>query len=124
MSIVLVAIGGGFGACLRFLIDHRLRGRHGSTFPWGTLLANLLGTLILGFLTGATLFGVEVPWVRSLLGVGFCGALTTYSTFGYETVQLFTTGPRLLSIANLAATILAGLGAALLGITIAAAIWA
>lgn len=123
MTPVLVAVGGAFGACTRYLVDRRVQSWHDAAFPFGTLVVNVLGSLVLGFLTGATFFGVAAPVAQSLVGVGFCGALTTYSTFGYETVRLFLDGGRLQAVGNLVATVLAGIGSGVLGLVIAAALW-
>jgi CrcB protein len=80
---LLVALGAGFGAPLRYLTGHWLDRR----LPWGTLLVNLFGSAMLGALLGAA---VDGNWL-ALLGTGFCGGLTTYSTFAVQTVE---GGPR------------------------------
>jgi len=124
VTTVLVLLGGAVGANLRYLLDRWVQRWHDSPFPWGTLAANVLGSLVLGFLAGAALFGVGSDGVRALLGVGLCGALTTFSTFGYETIGLFSEGARLYSVANVVISVLAGLGAASCGMLTAAAVWA
>ncbi|GAA2815884.1 fluoride efflux transporter CrcB [Saccharopolyspora taberi] len=123
MTFALVALGGAIGACVRFSVDRWVQGRHDTAFPWGTMTVNVIGSLILGFLTGTALFGVSWPVVQTLVGVGFCGALTTYSTFGYETVRLFFEGARWYSVVNVVATVLAGVGAGVLGVVFAAGVW-
>ncbi|MFF5264662.1 fluoride efflux transporter CrcB [Actinomadura viridis] len=85
MILLLVFIGGMFGAVLRYILDAMVKKRFGKAFPWGTLTVNLLGSGFLGALHGA---GVG-PASDALLGTGFCGALTTFSTFELETVHLF-----------------------------------
>ncbi|MDA3630334.1 fluoride efflux transporter CrcB [Saccharopolyspora sp. WRP15-2] len=124
MTFVLVAIGGAFGACLRFLTDRWVQARHDTGFPWGTLTANSIGSLVLGILTGAALFGLQLPELQALIGVGFCGALTTFSTFGYESVRLLADGARLYAVLNVLGTVLAGIGSGVLGVVLAAAFWA
>jgi CrcB protein len=89
-------------------------------FPWGTFTANITGSFILGFLTAAALHAPQ--GVLALLGTGLCGALTTYSTFGYETVRLAQQRANLLAALNVAVSIVAGLGAAYLGAAIALAL--
>lgn len=84
MTLLLVALGAMVGAPLRYLTDRFVQTRHDSVFPWGTFTVNIAGSLILGAITGAAL---STPWMM-LLGTGFCGALTTYSTFSFETVRL------------------------------------
>lgn len=124
MTVLLVAVGGAAGAVLRFLVDAGVQRRHGSGFPVGTLVVNVIGSLLLGFLAGAALVGVHVPVLRSLLGVGLCGALTTYSTFGHETVRMLLDGAYPRALTNIAVTVLSGLGAGVLGAVLAGAIWA
>ncbi|WP_282776462.1 MULTISPECIES: fluoride efflux transporter CrcB [unclassified Nocardia] len=113
MSAVLVVIGAMIGAPLRYLTDRAVQTRHDSVFPWGTFIVNLTGCLILGGLAGAT---ISTPWF-ALLGTGFCGALTTYSTFGYETVRLAEQRAYLFASLNILISVTAGLGAALLAYT-------
>jgi CrcB protein len=118
VTVVLVALGAAVGAPLRYLLDRAVAARHGPGFPWGTLTVNVLGSLVLGVLVGLP----ASPALSSLLGVGFCGALTTYSTFGYETLRLLRARAYLLAAANVVVSLLAGLGAAYVGITVAAAL--
>jgi CrcB protein len=118
MTVLLVVLGAAVGAPLRYVTDRLLQGRHDSRFPWGTFAANAGGSAVLGFL-------VALPASHAaqlLLGTGFCGALTTYSTFSYETVTLARTGARTMALLNVGASVLAGLGAAYCGMAIAQAI--
>jgi CrcB protein len=91
MTALLVALGGALGSVLRYLTDQHIARRAKSTFPWGTLTVNTVGSAILGVLTAWSLHGTEPGAVRALLGVGLCGGLTTFSTFSYETLRLLTT---------------------------------
>jgi len=110
-----VCLGAALGARARYLTDRTIQARHDSVFPWGTLAVNVTGSLILGVLFGsATQQQVPAALVAGL-GIGFCGALTTYSTFGYETVRLAEDGARLIAALNVAASLIAGFGAAALG---------
>jgi CrcB protein len=121
MSFVLVALGAAVGAPLRYIVDRAVQSRHDSLFPWGTFTVNVTGSLILGILVGAA---SAVPGsVMDLLGTGLCGALTTYSTFGFETIRLIEDRARFYAVANVIASIVAGLGAAFIGVSIAEAIW-
>lgn len=111
MTALLVFLGGMVGAPLRYLTDRLVQSRHDSDFPWGTLAVNVAGCVLLGALTGA---GTAVPGpVFALVGTGLCGALTTYSTFGYETVRLVERRAYLQATANVTVSVVAGLGAAL-----------
>ena len=115
MTVLLVALGSAVGSCVRYEADRRVRRWRG--FPWATLLVNVVGSFVLGVLTGSV-----PPSEQALLGVGFCGALTTYSTFGYETVRLALDGARSAALINVLATVGAGWSAALAGLG-AAALW-
>jgi CrcB protein len=82
MTLVLVVVGGAVGASLRYLTDLLVQSRHDSVFPWGTLAVNVAGSLLFGGLASAVATGAAPTWLLSLVGTGFCGALTTFSTFG------------------------------------------
>ncbi|MET8850542.1 fluoride efflux transporter CrcB [Amycolatopsis sp. NPDC004625] len=123
MTPVLVALGGAAGSVLRYLTDRRVQQWRDSPFPFGTLTVNIVGSFILGFLSGWLLHGAEPSSVRSLVAVGFCGGLTTFSTFGYETVRLFLEKTRLYAVLNVVATVAAGLASGAAGLTLAIAIW-
>jgi CrcB protein len=116
VTVVWVALGASVGAPLRFLIDRGIQTRHDTVFPWGTLTANLAGCLVLGFLVAA--LTRLPPAVEVTLGTGFCGALTTYSTFSYETLRLVEGGARFYAVTYLVASLLGGFGAAGLGGTL------
>ena len=115
MNVLLVALGAAIGAPLRYLADRAIQSRHESVFPWGTLTVNVAGSLVLGFLVGLPV----APWLSALLGTGFCGALTTYSTFSFETLRLVRAGLRPLAAAYAIGSILAGLAAAAVGLLLA-----
>ncbi len=115
MTVLLVALGAALGAPLRYLLDRAVQARHDSVFPWGTLTVNVTGSLLLGFLVGLP----AGPGWTALAGTGFCGALTTYSTFGYETLRLVQEGARRQAVLNVAGSVAAGLGAAFLGYALA-----
>ncbi|NBM20842.1 fluoride efflux transporter CrcB [Streptomyces sp. GC420] len=119
MNWLLVAVGAALGAPLRYLTDRAVQARHDSVFPWGTFVVNAAGSLVLGLLTGAA--PVLAPDAFTLLGTGLCGALTTYSTFSYETLRLAERGWKFLAAANAAGTLLVGLGAVFLGDSLAVA---
>ncbi|GAA0828864.1 fluoride efflux transporter CrcB [Streptosporangium amethystogenes subsp. fukuiense] len=123
MNWLLVLLGGAVGAPMRYLTDRAVQARHDTVFPWGTFAVNVAGSLILGVLAGAALSGAVGPGIWSLLGTGFCGALTTYSTFSYETLRLAETGAVLFAVANIAASIVAGLAAVFAGLTLAQTIF-
>jgi fluoride exporter len=116
--VLLVAVGAAVGAPARYLTDRLIQARHDSVFPWGTFAVNVTGSFLLGLLAGLSVRGA----VMAGLGAGFCGALTTYSTFGYETLRLARDGARLYAAVNAVASILAGLGAAYCGVALGQAL--
>ena len=109
MSALLVLLGGAIGAPARYLTDLYVRERTGSDFPWGTMTVNAVGSLVLGFLAGAAAGGVLSGWVLTLAGTGFCGALTTFSTFSYETVRLAENGRWRAATGNVIGSLAVGL---------------
>ncbi len=117
MTALLVLLGAIVGAPLRYLTDRIVQARHDSTFPWGTLAVNIAGCLVLGVLAG---LGTALPSpLLVLLGTGFCGTLTTYSTFSYETMRLWERHDWFYAVLNVVISLVAGLGAVLLGYTVA-----
>lgn len=124
MSALLVALGAAVGAPLRYYTDRAVQSRTGSVLPWGTLTVNVAGSLLLGLVVGGARAGGVGEEVLAAVGVGFCGALTTYSTFGYETVRLVEDGSRLYALANVVGSVVAGLAAAGLGLLVAGVVWA
>ncbi|GAA1756566.1 fluoride efflux transporter CrcB [Luedemannella helvata] len=115
MTLLLLALGAAIGAPARYLVDRAVQARHDSIFPWGTLAVNIAGSLLLGFVAGLPAAGP----VSILVGTGFCGALTTYSTFSYETLRLAQEGARFYALANVMASVVAGIGAGAVGLLLA-----
>jgi fluoride exporter len=111
ITVLLVFAGGAVGSPARYLTDRFVQSRHGGPFPLGTLLVNLVGCFILGIIAGGVAKSGWPADTRSLLGTGFCGGLTTFSTFSVETVQLVS--KRLTSSAVLYIAISVGPGIAL-----------
>lgn len=88
-----VAIGSAVGGVARFLLSGMLQRSAATTFPFWTLVINVTGSLLLGFLMRYFLEGTPAsPELRAMLTTGFCGGYTTFSTFSYETVALFEQG--------------------------------
>lgn len=111
MTALLILAGAMLGAPVRYLVDRAIQSQHGSLFPWGTWAVNVTGSFLLGLLVGAAL---PAP-VAAGLATGFCGALTTFSAFGYETVRLAERGCWTHAAASLVAGLAAGLGSAVAG---------
>ncbi|CCG05751.1 fluoride efflux transporter FluC [Blastococcus saxobsidens] len=118
MTPLLVALGAAVGAPLRLLVT-RVAGRDGRDPAPGTLVVNVVGSVVLGVLLGLA----DVPAaVLALVGGGFCGALTTFSTFGVDAVRLRTEGTSGRSLAYVATTLVLGIGAAAAGYLVAGAL--
>ena len=116
VTVLWVALGAAIGAPARYLTDRAVQRRHDSVFPWGTLTVNLIGSFVLGLLSA--LSAQLTPVVGAALGVGLCGALTTYSTFSYEILRLLEDRARFYAMANVTASLVGGFGAVGLGWTL------
>lgn len=106
MTLLLVVIGAAVGAPLRYLTDLFVQSRQDSVFPWGTLTVNAAGSLLLGVTAGALAGSPGNSWVLPLVGTGLSGALTTFSTFSFETVRLAQEGSLLEATMNALASVL------------------
>ncbi|TDN45105.1 camphor resistance protein CrcB [Curtobacterium flaccumfaciens] len=120
LELLLVAVGGGIGAALRFLLDGvvkaRVEGSRLGAFPVGTLVINVTGSLVLGFLTGLAQAGTIPLSAVAVLGTGMMGGYTTFSTASVETVQLLRTGRPRLAVLNGLGMLVVSVGAAALGL--------
>jgi CrcB protein len=112
MTMLIASVAGAVGAVCRYLVSGWAQGRSSSDFPVGTLVVNLLGSLVLGLVVGAG--SSSSP--TTMAAAGFCGGFTTFSTWMVETLRLGPSSPR--SIANLAISLVGGLLAAAAGYTI------
>ncbi len=112
MTWLLVALAGGVGAAARFGVDGFARSRSAAPFPWATVAINVSGSLLLGVVTGLVLFDGSPTLVRTVVGTGFCGGYTTFSTASAETVRLLQLHQYAAAAANavgtLALTVAAG----------------
>jgi CrcB protein len=119
IGALAVAVGAVVGAPLRYLTDRAVQARHDSALPWGTLTVNVVASLVLGVVVGASSLS---PTVLALVGTGFCGALSTYSTYAFETFRLIEDGAWRVAGLNVVLSIGLGLGAASLGVWAGAAL--
>ncbi|MCH1920439.1 fluoride efflux transporter CrcB [Shewanella sp. A3A] len=101
-NLVWVALGGAGGAVLRYSISIFMIQLFGSSFPFGTLTVNVLGSFLMGIVAALSQLSHISPEVKALLGVGFMGALTTFSTFSNETLMLIQDGELLKAFLNVA----------------------
>lgn len=110
-----IALAGGLGASFRLFLDGVIRARSRSAMPWGTLTINLTGSFLLGLITGFTTAQLLPETVHLIVGTGFLGGYTTFSTASFETVRLLQERRWVAGTLNglgvlVAATVLAGLG--------------
>jgi CrcB protein len=120
MVVLGIALAGAVGAPARYLVDRAVLERTGAGLPAGTLLINVVGSFLLGVLTGLALYHAFPSMPRTILGTGFCGAFTTFSTFAYEVVRLAEQGRRGAAVRTLLAGVVLPTLAAALGLALAA----
>jgi CrcB protein len=120
--ILAVLAGGMIGAPARYLTDRLVQAKHDTVLPWGTFTVNMAGSAVLGFLLGAERHLGLPPVLFALLGTGFCGGLTTFSTFGYETLRLLEDGAVGAAGLNVIGSLAAGVLLAWLGLSLAGAL--
>ena len=125
LKLSIIGAGGFTGAILRFVVSSWVQARSGSiVFPFGTLAVNMIGCLLIGFLTflveTRSMFSMET---RSFILIGLLGAFTTFSTFGNETLGLIRDSRLDLAVFNAGFQVIVGVGMVWLGRVIAAALW-
>lgn len=116
MTFVLVCLAGAVGALTRFVLDGAIRARRRGTFPWATVLINVSGSLLLGVLTGLVLFHGTGADAKLIVGTGFCGGYTTFSTAMFESVRLAQQGAWLRMLGNWLGSAALALAAAGIGL--------
>jgi CrcB protein len=120
MLILGLFLAGCIGSCARYLVDGFVLDHTSGELPRGTFVVNVTGSLLLGFLTGLALYHAFPATPKILLGTGFCGAYTTFSTFAYETVRLAEEGEMGSGFRILLASLVVPVLAAALGLALAA----
>jgi fluoride exporter len=117
MKVLLVMLGGSIGALSRYGVSLLAVKLFGVKFPWGTLLVNLAGCFLIGlaFAWGERSLNIMNPSVRLFFMTGYLGGLTTFSTYGLETVISLQGGRYFVSIANILANNIAGIALVMLG---------
>jgi fluoride exporter len=116
MTVLFMALAGAGGAVARFVLDSVILRRRGSDFPWATLLINTTGSLLLGVVTGLVLFHACPSDLRLIVGTGFCGGYTTFSTASFEVVRLVQRASALRAVGYLTATVVLTVGAGAVGL--------
>jgi CrcB protein len=113
-------LGGALGTGARFVLSGAVQARTGTWFPFGTFAVNLIGCVIFGLVVGlATRPGVISEEVRMLMLAGICGGFTTFSSFGFDTVELVRAGKPALAAANVILQVVLGAGGLWAGMTVA-----
>ena len=116
MNILLVGIGGFFGSIARYAVSKASVILFGGKFPLGTLFVNVTGSFVLGCIIGAACFRSTADEnLKMLIGTGFIGAYTTFSTFSAETILLFQEGRYFSGISNILINLFLSLSAVVLG---------
>jgi len=119
-QLLAIAAGGSVGAVMRFIVSTGIYSWLGRGFPYGTLVVNVIGSLLMGLLYELFLQRLSVsPEVRAVLLVGFLGAFTTFSTFSIETINLIEQGYLVKAIVNVLASVILCVLAAWVGLQIA-----
>ena len=116
-QLLFLAIAGALGSLSRYALSGIIQKAAGADFPWGTLVINALGCLIIGYIMQLALHTDIIPAnVRVVVTIGFLGAFTTFSTFSYETVKLLESGILVPALLNILANVGIGLAATFSGI--------
>ena len=117
LKILAVAVGGSIGATTRYLVSTWAAERFGASFPYGTLIVNVVGCFIIGaFMTITTERFIVNPYWRLLITVGFVGGLTTFSSFSYETFRLVDDADMTMALYNVGLNLVLGFLATWIGI--------
>ena len=117
MKFLLVFIGGGLGAMVRYFVTTNLAGKLGN-FPVGTMTANILGSFLMGLVVGIIAGRSSLESVRLFAVVGFLGGFTTFSSFSAETLALIQGGQIFSAAANIFVSVAVGLAACFAGLTL------
>ena len=118
-KLLLVAGGGGIGAAARFLVGEWMQTLFKAGFPWGTFIANVSGSFLIGIVLAFFEANVVSPGARLFLAVGILGGYTTFSTFSYETLGLLTKGQLGLTLLYVLGQVTLSLAAVYAGVYIA-----
>ena len=119
MIVFAVAASGAVGAVARFVVDSVVRARWGNRLPWGTLLINVTGSLLLGVLTGLVIYHHLPTTLTTVAGTGFCGGYTSFSTASFESVRLVQQGHYRRAALNTVGGFVLTVAAATLGLALA-----
>ena len=116
--LFVIGTGSFFGGILRYLLSQFVQSKFLSAFPFGTLTVNIIGCFLIGLVFGLTDRGTLTPEWRLFLATGLIGGFTTFSAFSFETVGLLRDGQLLYATAYIVGTVIIGLLATFIGISI------
>ncbi len=122
VTVVAMMLAGAGGALLRFVIDGAVKHRRSVSFPWATIVINVSGSLLLGFLAGLVMFDGAPNSLQQIVGTGFCGGYTTFSTASFETVRLAQQRHSLKALGNAVGSLVASVSACVAGLALAGAL--
>ncbi|MXP20729.1 fluoride efflux transporter CrcB [Gordonia sp. HNM0687] len=122
MIVLAVMAAGALGAGARFVLDGVIKSRRSTTLPWATLAINISGSFLLGLIAGAVMFGTLDADIQTVVGTGFCGGYTTFSTASFETVRLAEQRRSVVAVANALASVLGSAVACASGLILAWAV--
>ena len=117
--LIMIGVAGALGALSRYGLSSAVSRIGGGNFPWGTLCVNLIGCFLIGLIMHVSLNTDIIPnqW-RTAVVVGFLGALTTFSSFSYETIGLIEKSAYGAAVGNIAVNVIAGITATIIGLAI------
>ncbi|PJZ57550.1 fluoride efflux transporter CrcB [Leptospira barantonii] len=116
-TLLWIGLGGALGSVFRYLLQYGFGNVLGLALPWGTLTANLFGSFLIGIIYAIfDRFPILDPQWKFFLASGFCGGFTTFSTFSYETLQMFKSGHYGLFFGYIGLSVIGGIALALVGV--------
>jgi CrcB protein len=119
VAALFVGVGGFFGAIARYVLDRRITQLTGGTLPWGTFAINISGSFVIGVLFALIVERTAVnSSLRAPLMIGFVGAYTTFSTLALESWRMIEDGAWLTAALNLGGSVLVGMVAVVVGVTV------
>jgi len=117
---VVVALAGGVGAITRYVVDAAVQDRTSGVMPLGTMTVNVVGSFVMGVVTGVLVFHSAGATTVAVVGIGFCGGLTTFSAFAWETLRLIEEREHAAAALSALGGLATSLAAAALGLALAA----
>lgn len=118
MTVIAILLAGALGAIARFVVDGSIKRWRSTTFPWATVVINVTGSLVLGMLAGLVISHGAPTGLQAVVGTGFCGGYTTFSTASVETIRLAQQRDGMLAMANAVGSVVASVTACAAGLAL------